>query len=141
MHNWVLIMSKLPDISPEETPSQPNKRKKGAIGEELAVHYLQKQKFKVLEQNYRRRFGEIDIVCRDNKTLVFVEVKTGRTDLFGPPETWVGVRKQRQIAKVAASYIQYHRLWDMDCRFDVIGISIDKKGKPDIVHLRDAFRL
>ena len=127
--------------STSEEKKIPSKREKGAIGEEIAVQYLQKRKFKILERNYRRRFGEIDIICRENKTLVFVEVKMGRADLFGPPETWVDVRKQLQIAKMASSYIQYHRLWDMDCRFDVIGISTKENDKQDIVHLRDAFRM
>lgn len=101
------------------------------------MKYLQRQGIEILEQNYRRGGGEIDIVARDGKVLVFVEVKTATTDHFGPPEGWVDPRKQRQVAKIATAYLQAHRMADVDCRFDVV--TIDAAQGNQINHIRNAF--
>jgi putative endonuclease len=115
------------------------KKEIGARGEGLAATFLQRHGIEILERNYRHGRGEIDIVARDGKILVFVEVKTATTHEFGPPEVWIDSRKQSQLAKVAAAYLQEHRLSDIDCRFDVITVDVTQGQK--IRHIRNAFWL
>ena len=112
--------------------------KTGHKGEDLAVQHLEQKGFTILAQGYRAAGGEIDIIAQKDKTLTFVEVKTDATGSFGPPETWVDRRKQGQIAKVAARYLQHHEPDDVDFRFDVIAVSL-QKGKRRIEHIEDAF--
>lgn len=119
--------------------SQPVESKKtvGKKGEEVAAHFLRRQGFEILERNYHYRRGEIDIVARDRKTLVFIEVKTATSDRYGPPEGWVDFRKQQQVAKIATAYLQEHKLTNVDCRFDVIAVDTTKEN--GINHIRNAF--
>lgn len=94
----------------------------------------------MLERNYRRRQGEIDIIAREGDTLVFVEVKTCRSASFGEPENWVDFRKQQRIGRAAACYLQQHNLEETPCRFDVVAVTL--KGPEAMVrHIRDAFWL
>jgi len=112
-----------------------NTRAKGASAEDEAAEYLVKKKYKILERNYRVRNGEIDCVAADSDgTLVFVEVKSARTNTCGHPFFWVDAAKQRTLAKVAKWYLAEHRLTSCACRFDVIALS---NGR--IEHLRNAF--
>lgn len=113
------------------------KKRLGAQGEDLAASYLQRHGIRILERNYRRGYGEIDIVARDGTILVFVEVKTAATDDFGQPEEWVDNRKQRQIARMAAAYLQEHGIRDVDCRFDVV--TVNKTKNDEINHIQNAF--
>ncbi len=118
------------------------KRKEtGEIGEKAALKYLKKQGFKVLEKNYRALRGEIDIIAREENTLVFVEVKTNSASNAVPPELRVNIAKQKQIGKIASAFIREYELYDIDCRFDVVGITLSEDGSPEISHIRDAFWL
>lgn len=112
----------------------------GKKGEELAVGYLQKLRYKILERNYRCKFGEIDIIALDRKTVVFVEVKTRSSKEFGSPQTGVTLRKQRQLAKVALSYLQKHHLFNRDARFDVV--AVEKNCSEERINMiRNAFEV
>ena len=77
----------------------------GLRGEEIACAYLKGQKFTIVERNFRCKGGELDIIARDGKTLVFVEVKARRTLSFGPPQMAVTPFKQRQISKAALTWL------------------------------------
>lgn len=110
----------------------------GARGEDEAARFLEKKGYKVLERNFRCRYGEIDIVARDGKTVVFVEVKTRGSEAFGAPLSSVDARKQKKIALAAHFYIETNRLVDADLRFDAIGIE-DREGKLTFEHVKDAF--
>jgi len=112
----------------------------GRQGEDLAAAFLQKRGLTIITRNYRAYRGEIDIVAKDNDTLVFVEVKAGRSDSYGEPETWVTERKQQQIAKIALAYLQEYDIHDTDCRFDVVAIKFSD-GEPKFKHIKDAFWL
>jgi len=93
-----------------------------------------------LETNYRALRGEIDIIARKRGEIAFVEVKSGRSQRFGPPLERVDIYKQRQIAKVALAWLQSKGLDDVPCRFDVLSIT-EKEGAIDIEHIEDAFQI
>ena len=100
-----------------------NTRKLGGEYEKLAATYLQQHGCKVLEQNFRNRSGEIDIIAMDGETLIFVEVKYRKDNAAGNPLSAVNFRKQRQICKVSDFYRLTHGISEfMPMRFDVIGI-------------------
>jgi putative endonuclease len=112
----------------------------GRLGETFAAEYLVRQGYEILEKNYRRQFGEVDIVARDRGTLVFVEVKTRHSHLYGAPVEAVDKRKQRQLSKIAQGYLLSSQLHDTAARFDVIGVTLDKNNQPAQIELiRDAF--
>jgi putative endonuclease len=110
----------------------------GKTGEDIAATYLQQKGLTIITRNYRDKFGEIDIIAGDDGTIVFVEVKTRRSDHFGLPEEAVTAGKQQQIIRVANNYLARRRLLDEPARFDVIAI-IMKPGTPEINHLVSAF--
>ena len=114
------------------------KQKLGKSGEDLAVSFLEKNGFEILERNYRYGHKEIDIIGKDKNTIVFVEVKTGRSKNFGSPQEWVTLRKQRSMIEVAQNYIQKNDLRDFDFRFDVVAINFEK-GNAKIEHIENAF--
>lgn len=93
----------------------------GNKGETLAAEYLEKKGYKIKERNFRTRFGEIDIVCSDGPTLVFVEVKTKIGHDFGEPEEMVNKRKLAQVKKMGEMYLQDKGL-SVACRVDVVAI-------------------
>ncbi len=113
----------------------------GVRGEEIAVAYLKGRKFTIVERNFRCKGGEVDIIARDGKSLVFVEVKTRRTLSFGPPQLAVTPFKQRQISKAALTWLAKNRLDSAPARFDVIAILLRDHEVPEIEHIRDAFEL
>lgn len=115
-------------------------RDRGTRGEMIAVRHLRQNGYTILIKNFRDTIsrGEIDIIARYGEEIVFVEVKSGRGKQFGPPETWVHTRKQQRIARAAQRYLQDHQLFDVPCRFDVIGIMLDQTP-PHITHIEQAF--
>ena len=111
----------------------------GKKGEEIAVNYLQKKGYRIVERGYRLFRGELDIIAYDGATLVFVEVKTRAGTEFGLPEEAVTPAKQNQIKRIAQGYLMERGLGDPDCRFDVLAILFDGEGDPTITHFKDAF--
>lgn len=81
-----------------------NKYKKGTYGENLACEFLKSKGYKILERNFRIRGGEIDIVAKDEDTLVYIEVKTRSQQLFGTPEEAVNWRKLKFLERAAKFY-------------------------------------
>jgi putative endonuclease len=114
-------------------------RKLGRSGEEAAVAYLKKKKFKVVCQRFRFHKGEIDIIARDGDTLVFIEVKTRRSRAFGPPEEAVTSVKQDQIRRLAEAYLAVNSLADVPCRFDVLSLVRDEEEGFRVRHIKNAF--
>jgi len=111
----------------------------GMSGEEAAVDYLQKRKYRVIRRGFRFHRGEIDIIAYDSDTLVFVEVKTRQSADFGPPEESVTPHKQRQIRKLAEAYLMLNNLGDIACRFDILSLLSDGGQGYRIRHILDAF--
>jgi putative endonuclease len=94
----------------------------GELAERAARRYLQESGLSIVAQNYRCKVGEIDLICRDNSSLVFVEVRFRKHRRFGTAAETVDPRKQRKIYRAANYYLQQHRL-DVSCRFDVLAVS------------------
>ena len=102
------------------------KKELGAKGEEVAVNYLKSRGYRIVERNYRIRFGEIDIIAEQGDDLVFIEVKTRSGTLFGSPFESVTKQKQKQLSKVALEYISKQGFHNRPARFDVVGIELQK---------------
>lgn len=118
-----------------------NKRQQfGKKSEDLAVWYLKKNGYKILEQNYRTRLGEIDIIAKDKKTIVFVEVKSRRSIRYGSPKWSVTHQKQRKISMVALQYLKKTRQTNAAARFDVVAV-ISNQDEPQIEVVKNAFEL
>jgi putative endonuclease len=115
-----------------------NNRRSGAWGEELALRYLTRLGYTLVERNYRTRYGELDLVLRRQNTLVFVEVKMRRGVGFGHPLEAVTPRKQAAIRSLAQQYLLHRRPRFDTLRFDVVGILVGN-GEPEVVHVEDAF--
>lgn len=112
----------------------------GRRGERAAVRWLRERGYRILETNYRWRRAEIDVIARDGSQVVFVEVKTRKVTAFGSPEGAVDRRKQAQIAKVAAHYLQVRGMEGVDCRFDVLSLREGSRpGQISVEHFRNAF--
>lgn len=104
-----------------------NNKVTGNRGEEIANEYLQKKGYKILERNFRTRFGEIDIVCSDGPTLVFVEVKTKIGHDFGEPEEMVNKSKIGKVKRMGEVYLQ-NKGMSIGCRVDVVAIVLENSG-------------
>ena len=118
----------------------PDKRSIGAQGEQLAVKFLKKNGYKILQRNYRCKTGEIDIVGYDRGTITFIEVKTRFSEVYGPPELAVTDGKKRQIIKVALHYVAEKKIEGFDLRFDVVSIFYPPVDKyPTITLFKNAF--
>ena len=109
----------------------------GRLGEELAVEYLIKKGYQILERNWRSGHKEVDIIALDDTTLVIVEVKTRKSDDYGYPDIAVGITKQRMLVWAADAYVRFKKL-NVDVRFDIIAIVITD-DEPKIEHIEDAF--
>jgi putative endonuclease len=102
----------------------------GRLGEKQAADFLKKKGYRILETNYRCRYGEIDIVARQSNRLVFVEVRT-KTDLtFGTPEESISYAKMQHMERSAEHYLQEHQADNLDWRIDVIAIELDADLRP-----------
>ena len=115
-------------------------QKFGERGENLAVWYLKKNGYKIIEQNYRNQAGEIDIIAKEKKTIVFVEVKTRRSIRYGSPKWAVTPKKQRKISMVALYYLKAIKQTDAKARFDVVAIT-SNRDEPRIEIVKNAFEL
>ncbi len=115
-----------------------NKTAFGRHGEDLAVEFLLKEGYEILERNWYFRHNEVDILAKDQETLVVVEVKTRSGNSYGEPYTAVDYRKQQYLIFAAERYIFAHDL-DLEVRFDIISIIIDRLGNVTLEHVKEAF--
>jgi putative endonuclease len=105
----------------------------GKLGEDLACRELVRRGYAIVARRYRQRRGEIDIVARDGKTIVFVEVKARKGHGFGEAAEAVTASKRRRIAALALGYMTQHHLVNCACRFDVVSIHFE--GSAPVVQL------
>ncbi len=113
----------------------------GEAGEKIAVKYLRQKGYRILEQNYRNRLGEIDIVAMEQRTIVFVEVKTRRNTRYGNPKYSVTPKKQLKISMVALQYLKEQNITGQRARFDVVSIIQPHGGTRTIELVQNAFEL
>ncbi len=121
------------------------RRRVGARGERLAADHLEALGYQVMERNFRTRFGELDLVARRGRFLVFCEVKTrlaaDPAGSFGPLSS-VGPRKRAQLRRIAAQWLHERSggPGTASTRFDAIGITLDRAGRVlSLEHVEDAF--
>jgi putative endonuclease len=111
----------------------------GRAAEEAAAAFLRRAGFAIVERNVRYRAGEIDLVCRDEGVVVFVEVKCRRPGWDATPAAAVSWHKQRRLTRLAQLYLKQHRLTSVRCRFDVVSVTLTERGTLDVRHVRAAF--
>lgn len=128
------------DARSTENISGSNNIEKGKKGEDIAAVYLRKKGYRIVERNYRCRYGEIDIIAMDAGDIVFVEVKSRKSESFGSPEEAVGIVKQKKISNVALNYLQEKEITDHNARFDIVTVRLIPEGNR-INIIRDAFDL
>lgn len=113
------------------------KRTLGKRGEDLALTHLKGKGYRFVDRNFSCNFGEIDLVVKDKKTLVFVEVKTRWSEKFGAPEAAVTQSKLRSITKTAEIFVKYNPKLPKRLRIDVIAITVDSDGSLESIrHLK-----
>ncbi|MEN8730042.1 MAG: YraN family protein [Desulfuromonadales bacterium] len=110
----------------------------GRLGEDAAAKYLQRLGMTILQRNVHTPVGEIDLVARQRRTLIFVEVKTRRSSAFGSPAEAVGLRKQRQIIRAAKWFLSDKSGKTLQPRFDVVSVLINGSDVA-IEHIPGAF--
>ena len=116
--------------------------RRGALGEKLACRFLRRNGYKLLYRNFKGRSGgEIDIVCRDNDTLVFVEVKTRTREDFGRPFSAVDRQKQKRISRGGLAWLRRLDNPDILFRFDVVEVIVSDDAKPRLELIKNAFPL
>jgi len=112
--------------------------KTGKKGEDLAIKFLKEKGYALLENNWRFRRSEVDIIAKDGKILVFIEVKTRSSNYFGEPASFVSNRKKTLLQDAATAYMQQiNHTWEI--RFDIIGILIRPTSEIELKHFEDAF--
>ena len=114
----------------------------GAWGEAVAAEYLQKRRYQLIARGFRCRFGEIDLIVKNRKYLVFVEVKLRRSSAFANAAEYVDIHKQNRLRTTAELYLLQNPT-DLQPRFDVIEIYApqgENTKVPEIHHMEDAFQ-
>ena len=116
------------------------RRQLGAAAEEIAAAYLAAHGAEVLERNYRRRLGELDVIAREGDTLLIIEVRTRSTSAYGGAAASVNVGKRRRIVRAAQQLLQQRReLGRLAVRFDVVVVSNVETAQPTVAWIRHAF--
>lgn len=110
----------------------------GEEGERLAVSYLQKKGYTILETNWRYSRAEVDIIAMDGEVLVCVEVKSRSTEMWGSPANAVDSKKEKLLADALSMYMEkIDHQWEV--RFDVVAVVIINDGYHEVKHYKDAF--
>jgi putative endonuclease len=124
------------NTNPRSRRVRPDTRAIGEAKERLAESFLTAQGLRLVARNHRCRFGEIDLVMREEAVLVFIEVRYRRSTRFGTPAATVDGRKQQRLILAARHYLHIHPT-QLNCRFDVVAIA----GQDDIQWIKQAFTL
>jgi putative endonuclease len=113
----------------------------GRAGEKAACDLLRSRGLRVIERNWTAGRLEIDLVCTQGDTLVFVEVKTRGEGRMAPGAASVGPQKRGKLVRAAAAYLSAKNAWDRPCRFDVVEVAAEADGRLRADHLENAFTL
>lgn len=113
----------------------------GNHGEEIAKNFLINNGYKILDMNYRTKYGEIDIICSYDDILIFCEIKSRYTNSFGSPMESVTYYKQKQIIRLSKIYLLVNKLYNYNVRYDIIEIIFNNiNASFTLNHVKDAFR-
>jgi putative endonuclease len=115
------------------------RRAVGAYGERMAERHLTAAGLVVLDRNWRCRDGEVDLILRDGDDVVFCEVKTRRTDLFGTPAEAIDAIKVRRLRRLAGLWLAQTSVRPREIRFDVVQVWLQRRGATLVEHTRAAF--
>lgn len=121
-----------------------NKKVTGNLGEKIAIDFMSKSGYKIIDKNFRSKIGEIDIIALDKNNIVFVEVKTRTSTKYGLPSEAVNSYKQSKIIKAAELYLTLNKKFkNLSIRFDVIEVFLDPYtyALDKINHIVNAFTL
>lgn len=133
MFDWIKSL-----FSDDETSTR-SPRELAERGENVAARYLRNKGFKIILRNFRSELGEIDIIARDGKTLVFVEVKARASDAVASPESAVDADKQRAVVRTGRQYLTRYGVPQPAHRFDIVAIVWPAGRRPQIEHFVNAF--
>lgn len=112
----------------------------GDRGERAAARFLRRQGYRILARSYRCQFGEVDLIAKDGRQIVFVEVKTRSSTQCGQPFEAVDRNKQKKLTRLALFWLKAHRRLHEGARFDVVSLIWQADAtEPEIVHFRNAF--
>ncbi|MBL7159410.1 YraN family protein [Candidatus Microgenomates bacterium] len=112
-----------------------DKISRGQEGEKIAASYLKSQGYQIIEKNFKKRYGEIDLIALEKNILVFIEVKTRWSKKFGPPEEAVTPRKLRSVIKTAQYYKMIHPELPEAMRIDVVAVDFTAQGREERIRL------
>ena len=121
----------------KKKPDLNDKKSRGDFGEEMACKYIKKNGYKLLEKNFRTKFGEVDLIGIDDDTICFIEVKARSSSDYGNPEEFVTKRKQKRLWKTASIYINKKTHELENYRFDVISVDLENE---EIQIFKNAFQ-
>ena len=112
----------------------------GRRGERAAARHLKRRRFRIIARNYRCPAGEVDLICTDRETIVFVEVKTRTSDDFQDPQDTVSVAQRRRLFQAARFFLMEAAAPHRPARFDVVTVIWAEHGAAHIEHFQDAYR-
>ena len=113
----------------------------GLLGEKLAKEFLIKQGYKIIAQNYKNYFGEIDIIAKEGDFFVFVEVKTRTANSDWLPEESITKKKQKKLIRISSQYLIENRISSENFRIDSVAVEINKYNhQTEIRHIKDAVK-
>ncbi|ETR74133.1 MAG: endonuclease [Candidatus Magnetoglobus multicellularis str. Araruama] len=113
----------------------------GKDSETLAVNYLLENGYTIIQRNFRTKGGEIDIIARENNTLVFVEVKSRTSTRYGHALQSLTHRQKKRLTKTALMYLHQHQMKNQSARFDVVAIQKKQYTGTDIRLIKNAFEI
>lgn len=116
-----------------------SRSRRGLKAEIIAAEELGRLGYRIVESNYRCRYGEIDLVALEGDTLVFIEVRSRKTLLFGTPAESVTTAKQKKLLITADHYMSQKNITDKCCRFDVVSVVFCEGGSRQVEVIKNAF--
>lgn len=120
-------------------PISENNRSKGTKAEDIAANYLESIGYSILKRNFHfGKAGELDIICKDKNTIVFIEVKSRTNFEFGDPVLSMTPSKIKSVRRIAEAYLYVNKIENIECRFDFVGIDL-RMPKAEINHIVNAF--
>ncbi len=133
-------MTRRPTLTRPEPDGPPDpaarRREVGRYGEDAAARHLVEQGMVVLDRNWRCEAGEIDLVLREGRVLVVCEVKTRSSTAFGGPVEAVSETKAARLRRLAARWLEDHRVHPEEVRLDLVGVLLQRRGAPVVEHVR-----